>query len=60
MISTVIVLLTLAMAIGYSLAYVLRPAWRARIEAPKHCFQDQLQRYDRQIGLTASRDEEAP
>ena len=48
MISTLIVLLTVVMAAGFLLVYLLNPAWRKRIEQPKHCFQDQLQQYDSQ------------
>ncbi|MBT8146497.1 MAG: hypothetical protein KJN90_06550 [Gammaproteobacteria bacterium] len=48
MISTLVVALTALMASGFLLAYLLNPAWRQRIEQPKHYFQEQLQRYDRQ------------
>jgi hypothetical protein len=46
--STLVIVATVLMAGGYLLAYLLNPAWRKRIEQPKHCFQQQLQRYDRQ------------
>jgi len=46
MISAVIVLLTVILASGYTLLYLVRPSWRARIEQPKHYFHQQLQQYD--------------
>jgi len=46
MISSLVILSTVLMAGGFLLVYVLSPAWRKRIEEPKHCFQEQLQRYD--------------
>ena len=46
MISTLVILLTGLMAGSFLLVYLLNPAWRKRIEEPKHCFQEQLQRYD--------------
>jgi hypothetical protein len=48
MTSTLVIVATVLMAGGYLLVYLLNPAWRRRIEQPKHCFQQQLQRYDRQ------------
>lgn len=48
MISNLVVLLTVLMAGSFLLVYLLNPAWRARVEQPKHCFQDQLRRYDSQ------------
>ena len=49
MISIVIVTLTLLMAVVFSLAYVLNPALRQRVEAPKYIFLEQLSKYDRTI-----------
>ncbi|MCB1671034.1 MAG: hypothetical protein R3F41_08380 [Gammaproteobacteria bacterium] len=60
MISTVIVLLSVAMATGFSLAYLLRPDWRQQVEEPKHCFQQQLQRYDSGSRNSASDHEGTP
>lgn len=42
MISTGIVALTLIFIVGYSLAFLVSPAWRRRIEQPKYQFQQQL------------------
>ena len=47
MISTVIVALTLLMAVVFSLAYALNPELRRRVEAPKYIFLKQLSKHDR-------------
>jgi hypothetical protein len=49
MISTVIVTLTLLMAVVFSLAYALNPKLQQRVEAPKYIFLRQLSQYDRTI-----------
>jgi len=54
MITTIIVASSLALAIAFTLAWLLRPQLRAQIEAPKHLFQNQVQQYDR--GLEAARE----
>jgi len=46
MISTVIVSATLLMAILFTAAYLLKPELRARVEAPKFVFLQQLEEYD--------------
>ncbi|GAB5498643.1 MAG: hypothetical protein PsegKO_09540 [Pseudohongiellaceae bacterium] len=46
MISTVIVVLTLLFLAAYSLAFLLRPDWRRRIEQPKYSFQQQLAQFE--------------
>ncbi len=58
--STLIILLTLLMTSGFVFAYLFHPGWRARIEQPKHCFQEQLQRYDSRSRNSACHDEETP
>ena len=55
MISTIVITLTLLMAAGFTLVYLLNPAWRERVERPKQEFQQQIRRYDSQ---TQSIDEE--
>jgi len=45
-ISTLIVVLSLALAAGYVLAWLLMPGFRKRIEQPKYEFQNQLNRFD--------------
>ena len=47
MITTTIVTASIALALAFSVAWVLRPGLRARIEHPKHEFQRRLRRYDR-------------
>lgn len=47
MITTIIVGGSLALAIAFMLAWLLKPQLRAQIEAPKHLFQTQLRQYDR-------------
>ncbi len=49
MISTVIVSLSLLMAIAFTLAYLISPETRRRIEAPKFVFLDQLTKYDQSL-----------
>jgi len=46
MIADVIVMATLLFAGCYALLWSLRKDWRARIEAPKLIFQQQLRAYD--------------
>lgn len=46
MISTVVITLTLLMAAGFALVYLLSPSWRERVERPKQDFQQQIRRYD--------------
>ena len=57
MISALVLLLTAMMAGSFLLVYLLNPGWRARIEQPKHCFQDQLKQYDNR---TKETHEESP
>ncbi len=54
MISTIIVTVTLLMAGAFTLAYLLSPETRRRVEAPKHVFLQQLTKYDQ--SLTEDRD----
>jgi len=54
MITTIIVAASLALAVAFTLAWLLKPQLRAQIEAPKHLFQAQLRQYDR--GLEDARD----
>ena len=48
-ISTIIVVASLALAAAFTLAWLLKPALRDRIEAPKHLFQDQVRQYDQDL-----------
>ena len=48
MISTVVIAMTLLMAAGFTLVYLLSPSWRERVERPKQDFQQQIRRYDSQ------------
>ena len=49
MISTVIVGLTVIFATGFGIAYVLNPALRRQVEAPKYVFLHQLAQYDESL-----------
>lgn len=46
MITTIIVVASLALAAAFTLAWLLKPALREQIEAPKHLFHDQVRQYD--------------
>lgn len=46
MITTIIVLGSLALAAAFTLAWLLKPGLREQIEAPKHLFHDQVRQYD--------------
>ena len=46
MIADLIVYTAIALAAAFCLAWIAHPAWRARIERPKHRFQERLRRYD--------------
>ena len=48
MISAIIVYGTLAGVVLFSLLYLFNPAWRNKVEQPKHVFQQQLEAYDDQ------------
>lgn len=47
MISSIVIIASLALAAAFLLAWILRPGLRQEIERPKHWFQDELRRYDR-------------
>ena len=49
MITTTIVLASLALAAAFTLTWLLKPSLREQIEAPKHLFQEQVQQYDRGV-----------
>ena len=49
MISTVIVSASLLMAILFTIAYLFNPTLRARVEAPKFVFLQQLEEYDQAL-----------
>jgi hypothetical protein len=50
MISSIVIIASLAFAAVYVIAWLLRPGLRQQIEQPKHWFQDELARYDQQCG----------
>ena len=50
MIGTIIVWGSIALAVVFSAAWLLRPAWRRAIEAPKHSFAARVREYDRTCG----------
>ena len=50
MISNLIVFSTLILGALFTLLYLLRPQFRARVEQPKYAFLEQLSMYDRAVG----------
>jgi hypothetical protein len=48
MISNLIVFSTLFLGVLFTVLYVIRPEFRARIEQPKYAFLQQLSMYDKQ------------
>ncbi|MGI9205392.1 MAG: hypothetical protein ACR2Q3_15355 [Woeseiaceae bacterium] len=48
MIAAIIVCVSVLFALVFTLAYLLNPELRDQVERPKHAFQDQLRRYNRQ------------
>jgi len=50
MISNLIVFSTLFLGVLFTLLYVIRPEFRARIEQPKYVFIKQLSMYDKSTG----------
>ena len=48
MISTFIVVASLVLAAVFIAAWILKPEFRRRIEAPKHLFAEQVRQYDEQ------------
>ncbi|NIW25415.1 MAG: hypothetical protein GWN29_13095 [Gammaproteobacteria bacterium] len=54
MITTIIVVASLALAAAFTLAWLLKPSLREQIEAPKHLFHDQVRQYDRDIETARS------
>ena len=49
MITTIIVVASLALAAAFTLAWLLKPSLREQIEAPKHLFHDRVRQYDESI-----------
>ena len=49
MISTIIVVASLALAAAFTLVWLLTPSLREQIEAPKHLFHDQVRQYDQSL-----------
>lgn len=49
MITAIIVGASLVLAAAFTLAWLLKPEFRAQVEAPKHLFQRQVRQYDRDI-----------
>ena len=48
MISATIVIASVVLALAYACVWCLSPRFRQQIEQPKHWFQDQLEKYDRE------------
>jgi hypothetical protein len=47
MMTMIIIIGSVVLAAAFSLAWLLEPRLRERIEAPKHWFGDQVRQYDR-------------
>ena len=50
MITDVIVLASLALTGSFLIVWLLSPEWRARIEQPKHQFQEALRQFEESHG----------
>ena len=48
MISATIIVLSVVFALAYAMVWCVNPRFRRQIEQPKHWFQDQLEKYDRE------------
>ena len=48
MISVTIVIGSVVLALTYACIWCMSPRFRQQVEQPKHWFQDQLQKYDRE------------
>ena len=48
MITTFIVTASVVLVVGFGAMWILNPALRRRVEAPKHLFADQVRQYDSQ------------
>jgi len=51
MISQLIVFSTLFLGLLFTVLYIIRPRFRARVEQPKYAFLQQLSMYDKSVGL---------
>ena len=49
MITTIIVGASLALALAFALAWLLKPSLREQIEEPKHLFHDRVRQYDQDL-----------
>ena len=48
MLIDIILILSVVLAAGFAVAWIVSPAFRRRIERPKHLFADQVRQYDEQ------------
>ncbi|MGD8341265.1 MAG: hypothetical protein PVH89_10805 [Gammaproteobacteria bacterium] len=48
MISATIIIASVVLALVYGCVWCMSPEFRQQIEQPKHWFQDQLEKYDRE------------
>lgn len=46
MLTTVILVGSLLLAVGFTIAWLVNPGFRQKIERPKHLFADQVRQYD--------------
>jgi hypothetical protein len=58
MISATIIIASVVLALAYACVWCINPRFRQQIEQPKHWFQDQLEKYDRQSQQASSTEQE--
>ncbi len=54
MISATIIIASVVLAIVYMCVWSLSPRFRQQVEQPKYWFQDQLEKYDRELKAASS------
>lgn len=55
MITAVIIVLSIALAAAFAVAWAFRPVFRQQVEHPKHSFREQVQAYDQYCELARKR-----
>lgn len=58
MISATIIIASVVLALAYACVWCMNPRFRQQIEQPKHWFQDQLEKYDRQCQQASPTEQE--
>jgi hypothetical protein len=55
MLTAIILVGSILLAAGFAVAWFVSPAFRQRIERPKHLFADQVRQYDEQYRETGGK-----